>query len=281
MRTEIFHFPERSNDSSLSLIDNEISDQKPNIPEILIVEDNLEMCQLLKTLLTKDYHLKFLYNGLDANIFLKTHIPELIIVDWMLPVMDGIELVQHIKRNPQTSFIPILMLTARKFLTDKTKALRVGVDDYIQKPFDSDELRLRISQMLQAKENRTEGLIQEYAFSSEIDEIQFALSSKDQLWLLELEEKLQPLLSDPELDMQKVAAISEFSTSKISRKIKRLTGFTGKRYIRELRLWKARQLLETGKFHTVKQVSYAVGFKNQRYFSRIFRERFGRYPSDY
>ena len=75
--------------------------------------------------------------------------------------------------------------------------------------------------------------------------------------------------------------LGTFLVSKTNRKIKSLTGYTGKRYIRELRLWRARHLLETGRYQTVKQVSYAVGFKNQRYFSRIFKDRFGRYPSEY
>ena len=281
LSSEILYFPEKRNIRAAPIIDDTPKHEQELVPEILIVEDNLEVCYLLKTILTKDYHLKFIYSGDEAVSYLNAHVPELIIIDWMLPVVDGIELVRNIKSDPRTSFVPVLMLTARDFLTDKLKAIRVGVDDYIQKPFDSQELQIRISRLLTARENRTEGLFEDFYEARGKERDEDKLSSKDQLWLLELEEKLQPHLSDAELDMKQISIMSDVSISKMSRKIKRLTGFTGKRYIRELRLWKARQLLETGKYRTVKEVSYAVGFKNQRYFSRIFRERFGKYPSDY
>ena len=278
-KLEFVEFTANSNIEQIEILDD--ADELLTTPELLIVEDNLEMCQYLKSILVKDYHIKFIYNGEEAITYLHSHKPEIIIVDWMLPHVDGIEIVKFIKSNPHLHPIPVLMLTARNFLTDKLKAIQVGVDDYLRKPFDSDELHARLHHLLRARENRVEGLIEINSPVGDHSDSIYSISPQDKLWLLELEEKLKPVLQDSSLDMDRVAKMVDFSMSKTNRKIKSLTGYTGKRYIRELRLWRARHLLETGRYQTVKQVSYAVGFKNQRYFSRIFKDRFGRYPSEY
>ncbi len=279
-KDQLITFPESSFTAPIEIESLPVEDQQ--IPHILIVEDNIEMCQYLKSILSEYYSLKITYNGKDAIDYLKTNTPELIITDWMMPHIDGVELVQYIKNDKTLNAIPLLMLSARDFYTDKLRAIRIGVDDYLLKPFEAEELKHRVSYLLSIKEHKTEALID---LNDELNNpslmTSYKFSTQDQMWLLGLEEKIKPLLNDPDLDLIKIAKTSEYSLHQITRKIKRLTGFTAKRYIREFRLWQARQLLETNQSITVKEVSYAVGFKSQKYFARIFKDRFGKYPSEY
>jgi len=283
----VFHFSQPSKPAPVnkeSTIQNAPLTQlsSDNKTHLLIVEDHLELRRYLKSILEDDHLLTLASNGKEALQYLETITPSLIITDLMMPVMDGFELVEHLKNNERTSSIPILTLTAKNTSEDQLRALRIGVDDYLLKPFDDDILKLHIDTLLDFSQNRnnitldeTVTGIKETTFTNKV------LSKKDQLWLVKLEENISPLIGDFNLNIEQIAETMSLSSSHLNRRMKELTGLTSKRYIQEIRFRKARFLLENKKVDSVKAVAFSVGFKSQKHFSRNFKERFGKYPSEY
>ena len=277
-QTEFYVFPENNPPKLNSLSEpTKASVTKEN--RLLIVEDNTDFCTYLKTILKDEYHLDFLHNGIDALEYLNNNKPTLIITDWMMRGMDGLELVKNLKVSKKYNNIPILMLTARSLNSDKIKALRVGIDDYLIKPVSDEVLKKRIAFLLNNKEEQEEF---EASFSSSIsDEKGLELSPTDQKWLFEMEQIIFPIIPDFDLTLERVAKLGNTNSKQLNRKIKATTGLTAKKYIQEIRYWEARRMLETKEYDSVKAVCFSVGFKDQKNFSRKFKERFGVYPSQY
>ncbi|MEM9719547.1 MAG: ATP-binding protein [Bacteroidota bacterium] len=249
------------------------SSNKGESAQLLIVEDNLDFCKFLELTLANEYHLAFAHEGEGALVYLKKHTPGLILTDWMMPGWDGLKLVSYLKSHESFHHIPIVMLTARNLATDKIKALRAGIDDYITKPAESQEIRSRIAHIIRIHEERpASGVSESQAYE--------ALSLSDQDWLMNIELLITPMLNDFDLNIEKIAEVGNLSSRQFNRKIKAMTGLSTKKYIQELRFWEARRMLETKEYDSVKAVSLSVGFKDPKGFSRRFRERFGVYPSD-
>ena len=248
-------------------------------PQLLIVEDNIDFCTYLKNILQNDYQLTFMHNGLKAIVHLKNHVPALIITDWMMPDLDGLALIKKLKTSEEYNQIPILMLTARSLASDKIKALHAGVDDYLIKPIGDDLLKNRIAHFLK-NENQLQRV--KPIFASTISNHEgLELSKSDKDWLFKVEEIIFPLIQNFDLNLEQVAKLNNTNVTQLNRKLKSITGLTAKKYIQELRYWEARRMLETKEHESVKAICLSVGFKDQKNFSRKFKERFGSYPSEY
>ncbi len=259
-----------------------VATNKPKIPErptLLIVEDNIDWCKYLETILKDDYNLVFVHDGNHALIYLKDQIPHLIITDWMMQGINGITFVEQLKLSDAHKHIPLMMLTARSLVSDKIKALRVGIDDYLVKSVTEELLKKRIHQLIVFKENQ-KSIFSPYLLD-ERNEDNLKLSHSDQAWLLKMEEIIFPLIKNFDLNIKDISTLCNMDSTTLNRKIKAITGQTAKRYIQEIRYWEARRLLETGVYDTVKAVGFSVGFKDIKYFSQKFKERFGKYPSSY
>ncbi len=259
-----------------------VSTSKPkmlNRPSLLIVEDNIDWCKHLETILKDDYNLVFVHDGNHALTYLKEHTPLLIITDWMMQGMNGITFVEQLKLSDDHKHLPLMMLTARSLVSDKIKALRVGVDDYLVKPVSEELLKKHIQELIVFKENQ-KSIFSPYLLD-ERNEDNLKLSPSDQAWLLKIEEIIFPLIKDFDLNLKDISSRCNMDSTTLNRKIKAITGQTAKRYIQEIRYWEARRLLETGVYDTVKAVGFSVGFKDTKYFSQKFKERFGKYPSSY
>lgn len=257
-----------------------------SITDILIVEDNLDFCKYLETVLGAAYQLHFEHDGAAAIDYLAKHKPELIITDWMMPNKDGLELVQHLKAEEAeaTKDIPVLMITARSLSTDQLRALRVGVDDYLLKPFNEEELFKRIEVLLDNRELVEKESVEKAISNVTLNAESSSTSKKqpfDQDWLLQLETTISPLIDEFDLNIAKIAQLMNIHPWQLKLKVQELTGFTVGKYVRELRLWEARRMLEEGDYGSVKAVSLSVGFKDTKYFSRIFKNRFGKNPSEF
>lgn len=272
----LYEFPEQSFPEEIALQKPSTHKVKNNI-DILIVEDNLDFCKYLKSLLSEDYNLLFVHNGKEALELLNLKKPSIIITDFMMQEMDGLSLVKNLKTSKEFHQIPILMLTARNLTSDKIKLLRIGVDDYVTKPVEDEILIDRINLLLNIQEEKRFDINSHFLSNHEGGQI----SVEDQNWLFEIEKTIFPLIKDFDLNLDKIASICNLTPRQIGRKIKTITGFTAKKYIQEIRYWEARRLLESKEESSVKIVSYTVGFKNVKHFSRKFKERFGVYPSDY
>jgi YesN/AraC family two-component response regulator len=184
-------------------------------------------------------------------------------------------LLERLKSSDETRHLPVIMLTARADTRDKLKALRLGVDDYLIKPFDESELMARIANMLrnQMVRRRESQKLDQSVTNREL------LTGEDQQWLEAFENYIQENLASDLLSIPTLAGAFAMSESTLLRQVKRLTGLSPVQYLQEARLNEARRLLEAKRFKSVSQVASAVGYENVRSFSRTFKKRFGKIPS--
>ncbi len=273
-----------------------IKPTKADLPAVLVVEDNPELRDYLRIILEEKYQVITAGNG-QVALEVLSHQPTspngggddgntpsalekigvgLILSDIMMPVMDGYQLLENLKSDDRFRHIPVVMLTARADLRDKLKALRIGVDDYLLKPFEEEELLVRIENLLANSANRGTA-------SAGVDEesIEPILSQADADWLFEIEQLAQDGLDKKLLSVNWLSAQANLSERQFRRRLKTVTGYSPLQYIAELRLQKARQLLEIGKYKTIAELAYAMGYNDAPAFSRSFRNQFGKSPSDY
>jgi len=263
--------------------EHEFSSMSEQGLKILLVEDNLGLQTYIQLLLREKYQITTVGNGQAALDWLakKEQVeqkPALIISDVMMPVMDGIQLLQKLKAADCWRHIPVILLTARAGMPDKLKAFRIGVDDYILKPFEEEELIARIENVLKNHQTRNIA-VEEEAVLKEDNKV--ILSEADAIWLSEQEQLLKKEFINPNFTATQWAAQVALSERHLQRKLKLLTGMSPYKYLSEIRLTEARQMLETGTHHTIAEVAYSVGFSNPQSFTRSFRKRFGKVPSDY
>ena len=268
---------------------------KPNDkqPTILIVEDNRDLRNHIADILRGvNYQILETENGQQAldllqDLEAKKQLPQLILSDIMMPVMDGFQLLRKLKDTPQYQHIPVVMLTARADMRDKLTALRIGVDDYLLKPFDEEELVVRIQNLLinkAVREQEASEIIGSGNFESSPNLLEEPtrplISEPDREWLEKFEQYVQKHFASDILSVTTLADSFHMSESTLLRQLKRLTGLTPVQYIQEVRLNEARHLLEIRRYDSVAQVALKVGYINADYFTRSFKRRFGKLPSD-
>jgi DNA-binding response OmpR family regulator len=249
----------------------------------MIIEDNLEVKSFVNDLLSDSYKTIIFDDGQQALNYLEVSkngppIIDLILSDINMPNLDGYELAKILKEDKKWSTIPLIMLTAKTEEQDKIQALRLGVDDYICKPFSPIELKLRISNALDNYNKRK-------VYQKELHEVNFDFEktiSADQQWLKDLEENAKEALNkEINLTAGFLSSTMAIGERQLARKVKLLTGMTVGKYIVEVKLQKARHLLESKAFNSVAEVSFQCGFSSPSYFAKIYRENFGKNPSTY
>lgn len=271
---------------------NTTPDKSPDY--ILIVENHDALRDYMARSLKAHFKVFTAANGKEALELIATPdspflIPGkgLIISDLMMPVMDGLALLDHLKSDDRYSALPVIMLTARRDRPLRLKALTIGVDDYLIKPFDNEELLIRIDKLLKGYRERVkQPNIQGENTPDEgtpkgIGQNHTSLDAEQIKWLKELEMHAVKNLSKSQFSVSFLSSFANMSDRNFQRHIKKLTGLTPSGYIKEIRLHHARGLLESGNVHTVKAASKAVGFNSPEYFSDIFQNRFGKKPSSY
>ncbi|MEN2413147.1 two-component regulator propeller domain-containing protein [Flavobacterium mesophilum] len=243
---------------------------------ILIVEDHKVLRKFMKNLLKKDYNIIEAENGKIALEKALKFVPNLIISDVIMPEMVGTELCSKIKENIKTSHIPVILLTSRSSLVYKFEGLESGADDYISKPFNLMEFKLRVKNLL----NTTERL--KIKFSSEDNFIpsEITVSSLDEELLKKAFKIVEENISNEQFDIPFFCSELGVSRTMLFLKIKAWTNCTPNEFIHEIRLKRAAQLLEQDKL-TVSEISYKVGFNNPKYFSKCFQKKYGETPSQY
>ncbi len=243
-------------------------------PRILIVEDNKDMQQYLLSLLDTLYRCDFANDGVDALEKMKHTKYDLITSDVMMPRMDGFEFRERICQNMECKNIPFIMLTARAMEEDKLHGLRLGVDDYLTKPFSSAELLARIRNLLANQ-------LERYSYYKDHPEEENKDLSAEQKILYQAESFILEHIDNTQMNVPLLAKEIGYSQRQITRIIKKLTGLTSVNFILEMRLQKARQLLESKSYLSVDEVRYEIGIESASYFSRKFKDRFGKNPSSY
>jgi DNA-binding response OmpR family regulator len=249
---------------------------------ILVVEDDVDIREYLGSLLEETHQVLYASNGREALSVLNQHEVDLIISDISMPIMDGFELLRSL-RNEQQNFTPILFLTAHAEKTAVMQALLLGVDGYITKPFESDELMARVNGLLINNRRRKQAYIQGGSSSMESEQAQEEdeNASFQSRWLKELEEIVQKEIGNANIRVPDLAYKMAVSERTFRNRIKQYTGFSPNEYMMEARMAKALQVLERGTYLTVAEVAHAVGLEYSSYFTKTFKERYGKAPSDY
>lgn len=250
---------------------------------LLVVEDNPNLRSYVCQILRKSCTVAEAEHGKAALEYLQKadKLPDLIISDVMMPVMDGFQLLEILKTDSRYCQIPVVMLTARADMPDKLRALRIGVDDYLLKPFEEEELLARIHNLLNNDRRRREAKAEETPTATAPATARPALSQPDLVWLANFEQMVQQYLANPDCTTDELADAMAMSRSTLIRQVRRLTGLSPAQYLDEARFFHARSLLETRTVDTVKAAAYQSGFLQVEHFSRSFMQRFGKYPSAY
>jgi len=243
---------------------------------ILIVEDNADMRGYIRRELEQDYKIVEAQNGLEGVEKAMELIPDLVISDVMMPVLDGYALCDRLKADEKTSHIPVILLTARAEREDKLAGLETGADDYLTKPFDAAELRVRVKNLIAVRRKLQEKFKQQMVLRpSEI-----SITSVDEAFLKKAVAMVEAHLEDEAFSPDDLAREVGMSRAQFYRKLRALTDQPAGLFIRSIRLQRAADLLKQGA-GTVTEIAYKVGFSNQPYFSKCFQEYFGMTPTEY
>jgi signal transduction histidine kinase/CheY-like chemotaxis protein/AraC-like DNA-binding protein len=246
-------------------------------PEILVVEDNDEMRFYLKEILGQQVSLSEARHGQEALTWLQSHTPDLIISDVMMPLMDGPAFLKHLKSSETHRRIPVVMLTARASEEDLLQGLSLGVDDYIIKPFNARELKIRIHNLITNQQIRQE-VSQKEAEADEL--IMPAGPAEDEIFITKVRDFVEARISHSGLGVGDLCDHLAISERQLYRKAATLTGMTPNQLVKEIRMKAAYRLLLERKVAKVSDLAKRVGFENPSYFSRQFEERFGRRPAE-
>ncbi len=247
-------------------------------PIIVMAEDDDEIREYLCGVLNEDYDVRPCRNGKEAlHETLKT-IPDIVLSDVMMPLMDGNSLTATIKSNPQTSHIPVILLTAKNRDDDKLEGLETGADAYMVKPFNLEILKRTIANLINSRQQLRLKYSRNDELENQVESVK--MKSPDEKLLERLMKVINDNISNSDLSVDYIAAEVGISRVHLHRKMKELTGQTPHDFIRNIRLKQAARLLSTGDMN-IAEVMYACGFSNSASFSTIFKKYYGMTPREY
>ncbi len=249
-----------------------------DLPILLIVEDNADLRAYISSYFEQTYQIIEAADGQEGYEKAIEAVPDLVICDLMMPRLDGFEFCKLIKSDIRTNHIPVIMLTAKATLEDRLEGLELGADDYLAKPFNTEELQIRIRNLINIRQVLRE------KYSQQIAEGIVATTTKggsaDNLFLLKLSDIIEKHLSESSFSVEVLADEMNMTSVQLRRKLKAITNQTAIEFIRNYRLEKAASMLQN-KQTTVSEVAYLVGFESLSYFSKVFQEKFGKLASEW
>jgi len=245
-------------------------------PLLLIVENNYDVRNYIRINLDNGYRIMEAVDGEDGWNKSLDQIPDLIVSDVMMPKMDGFKLCEKLKTDERTSHIPVILLTAKAAKQDKLDGYEIGADDYIMKPFEPNELRARIKNLIEQRKR----LHEHFKKNGVLDFGQSYITSIDKKFLQKVLDRISNHISDSSFSVALLAEDLGTSRSVVHRKILSLTGETPGELIRRIRLNKAAELIKQ-RFGNLSEIALEVGFINPAHFSESFKKQFGVSPSHY
>ncbi|WP_163717501.1 hybrid sensor histidine kinase/response regulator transcription factor [Mangrovibacterium lignilyticum] len=254
-----------------------VHDEQPKSkPLVLIVEDNFDLRSFLMQTLRADYRLIGAENGKEGLALAKKYSPELIISDVMMPLMDGIELCSRLKKDIQTSHIPVILLTAQNMIENWIEGLETGADDYIPKPFNLQVLQARMQNLIDGRRRLKK------MFSSPQDSPLEEMTNNpvDEEFLTKAYAILEKFYQNPEFSASQFASEMFVSRSLLYKKIRAITDLNITDFINSFKLKKAVELIRESKL-PISDIAFQVGFNDPKYFSRIFRKFYGMSPTEF
>ena len=248
-------------------------------PIVLLVEDNKDIREYIKSSFTGIYEVITAKDGKEGWELAQARIPNVIVTDIMMPVMNGIELCKLVKEDMRTSHIPVILLTAKDSLHDKEEGYASGADSYLTKPFSAKLLHSRINNLLETRKKIASLLAladtkpkQENAVNS--------LNKLDNEFLQKITRIIEENLEMEKMDIAFIADKMCMSHSTLYRKIKGLTDMSANEFIRKVKMRKGAELLKAGQY-TISEIAYMIGFSSVAYFRQCFKDEYGTSPSDY
>ena len=257
----------------------EVAPSKPapkDAPLLLLVEDNPDVRLYMRGRLQDRYRIIEAEDGIVGFERALAEIPDLIISDVMMPHLDGFALCRKLKTDPRTCHIPVILLTARASGGSKIEGLETGADDYVTKPFNADELRVRVKNLIEQRRRLRERFQREFILKPREE----AVSSADDRFLCRAMEVVEAHLDDAGFSAEQFARELGLSATHLYRRLKALTGYSATEFVRMVRLKRAAYLIERGRGNMA-EIAYEVGFNNPSYFAARFREVYGVSPSEY
>ena len=254
-------------------IDELIQPYQTDKPEVLIIDDNIDIRTYLRSVLSEKYNVSEAADGKVGLELARKIVPDIVLSDIMMPVMDGLAFCQQLKTDKAISHIPVILLTARSLDEQRAEGYEHGADAYLSKPF---SLRLLLSRIDNLIESRKK-LNQTWSKGVEDDEIGNLSNEIDKSFLKQLRKIIQENLANSDLSVEQIGDEIGLSRVQLYRKVKALTGYSPVEIVRKARLTRARHLLQTTE-RTVSEVAYAVGFSTPSYFSKCYKDEFGENP---
>ena len=263
------------------LLGNSIQEEDINYQEkekklsILLVDDNPDINKILKSKLCKIYKVKSAYNGREAVEILKNHIIDIVISDIMMPFMDGYDLSKYIKTSHEYSHIPVILITSQPSKENELQGLSAGADAYIEKPFTFDELNLRITNLLKAKNN-----IRAHYQDMKIFELNEKLNNKDEEFINTLTQYILEHIQESDLNVNHLVEHMQISRTHLYNKLKKLLNLSITEFINKIKIDVAKlKIIETNL--SFAEISWQLGFNNPSYFSKTFKRFTGMTPNEF
>ena len=276
-----------SDDGTLQYIDDgerhggklqQIISEHGEKPTILIIDDNNDIRQYERTLLQDYYFVLEASDGREGLEIARKEVPDLVICDVMMPVMDGLEFTQQLKTNTATSHIPVIMLTAKNLEEHRAEGYEQGADSYITKPFHSKVLLARVENLLHQRAHLRQLFAQGAAEGKETEEVS-RLDDRDKAFVKQLHDIIKSHMGNSDFGVEDIGAEIGLSRVQLYRKVKAITGSSVVDLLRKARLAKARRLLEANSMN-ISEVAYEVGFSSPSYFTKCFKDEYGMLPGD-
>ena len=249
-------------------------DESDELSTVLIVEDNNDMRKYIRSLLADRYYVLEATDGQSGLKLAKESVPDLIVSDVMMPIMDGLQLCKKLKEDVITSHIPVILLTARSTEAHQMEGYDSGADAYLTKPFSAELLISRIANLLK---NRKQ--LKLLLDGKQNEESKEKISTPDKIFIDNLKEAIKKNMSNPNLRMDDLGDEIGLSRVQMYRKVKVLTGLSPTELLRQMRLQRAAALLSSTT-KTVAEIAFEVGFNTPGYFSKCFKEQYGKQPTD-
>lgn len=247
---------------------------------LLIVEDNRDICDYIVESFSDDFEVRTAANGEQGLEQALGCIPDIIVSDIMMPVMNGIVMCRKLKEDLRTSHIPIILLTAKDSLQDKEEGYQVGADSYLTKPFSATLLHSRIHNLLESRKLLAERFNTNSILIDKRAAVTESMNKLDNEFLEKINKLIEDRLSSEKIDIGYLSDAMCMSNSTLYRKMKALTGLSTNEYIRKIKMQYAERLLLEGKYN-ISEVAFKVGINSTVYFRQCFKDEFGMAPSDY
>jgi len=260
-------------------VDNETetdANLQTNKPLVLLVEDNIDVRVYIKSILMDSYEIIEAQNGQIGWMKAMKFVPELIISDVQMDVMDGFELCKKIKDNLSTSHIPVILLTAYSLDEQRAIGFESGADAYIPKPFNEHLLKIRVRKLIENREKIKDYFQKNLTFGERKESV----GEIDKSFITKFRKLIEERLIDTDLNVDEIGKSLGLSRVQLYRKIKSLTNYAPNELVRIIRLKASEQLLINSE-KSISEIAYDTGFSSPSYFTKCFKEYFNESPTDY